>query len=110
MIFRLRTGVSVDQAILALDSESGNIHAYTAATSYDPDMVVRSNEARDVYVKWSIEAEGRLIGTFGRDEVLAIFSNARHRDISLMPPGAQLLRTVNAEVGSRYVGKLCLRP
>lgn len=98
MNVRLRTGATVDQAILALDSESGNIHAYTAATSYDTDMVVRSNEARDVYVKWSIEAEGRLIGTFGRDEVMAIFSNPRHRDISLMPAGAQLLRSVYAEV------------
>jgi rRNA-processing protein FCF1 len=64
-------------------------------------MVIRSNEARDVYVKWSIEAEGRLIGTLGRDEVLSIFSNPRHRDISMMPAGAQLLRSVYAEVSSK---------
>lgn len=101
MSVRLRTGATVDQAILALDSESGNIHAYTAATSYDTDMVIRSNEARDVYVNWSIEAEGRLIGTLGRDEVLSIFSNPRHRDISMMPAGAQLLRSVYAEVSSK---------
>jgi len=101
MSVRLRTGVTVDQAILALDPEAGNIHAYTAATSYDTDMVIRSNEARDVYVKWSMEAEGRLTGTLGRDEVLSIFSNPRHRDISMMPAGAQLLRSVFAEVTSK---------
>ncbi len=101
MSVQLRTGATVDQAILALDSESGNIHAYTAATSYDTDVVVRSNEARNVYIKWSIEAEGRLTGTLGRDEVMTIFSNPRHRDISLMPAGAQLLRSVNAEVESK---------
>jgi hypothetical protein len=99
MSVRLRTGVSVDSAIMALDFEAGNIYVYTASTSYDTDVTVRSNDARDKYVKWSIEAEGRLLGSLHRDEVLSIFSNPRHRDISLMPVGAQLLRSVSAEVG-----------
>jgi rRNA-processing protein FCF1 len=94
--------VTVDQAILGLDQEAANIHAYTASTSYDTDITVRSNDARDLYVKWSIEAEGRLIGSLHRDEVLSIFSNARHRDISLMPAGEQLHRSVYAEVGSKW--------
>jgi rRNA-processing protein FCF1 len=98
---RLRTGVTVDQAILALDSEAANIHAYTASTSYDTDITVRSNVARDLYVRWSIEAESRLLGSFHRDEVISIFSNPRHRDISLMPAGEQLNRSVYAEVESK---------
>jgi rRNA-processing protein FCF1 len=101
MSVRLRPGVTVDHAILGLDSEAANVYAYTAATSYDTDIVVRSNDARDLYVRWSIEAEARLIGSLDRDEVFSIFSNPRHRDISLMPAGAQLNRSVYAEVGSK---------
>lgn len=93
--------MAVDQAIIGLDSEAANIHAYTASASYDTDITVRSNDARNLYVRWSIEAEGRLLGTLQRDEVLSIFSNPRHRDISLMPAGEQLQRSVYAEVGSK---------
>jgi len=101
MSVRLRTGATVDQAITALDSEAANIHAYAASTSYDTDMSIRSNDARELYVKWSIEAEGRLLGYLQRDEVVSVFSNPRHRDISLMPAGGQLLRSVYAEVGTK---------
>lgn len=101
MSVRLRSGVTVDHAVTALDYESGNIYVFTASTSYDTDVTVRSNDARDKYVKWSIEAEGRLNGSLHRDELLSIFSNPRHRDISLMPAGEQLLRSVSAEVASK---------
>jgi len=101
MSVRLRTGATVDQAITGLDAEAANIHVHTASTSYDTDITTRSNDARDLYVRWSIEPEGRLLGSLHRDEVLSVFSNPRHRDISVMPPGGQLLRSVYAEVGSK---------
>ena len=98
MSVRLQAAATVDQAISALENEAANIHAYTAATSFDTEVTRRSNQARDLYVKWSIEAEGRLLSVLHRDEVLSLFSNPRHRDISLMPAGEQLSRSVHAEV------------
>jgi rRNA-processing protein FCF1 len=98
---KLRSGATVEQAITGLDQEAANIDANTASTSYNADIIFQSNEARNLYVKWSIEAEGRLIGSLHRDEVLSIFSNSRHRDISLMPPGLQLHRSIFAEVSSK---------
>ena len=101
MSIRLRTGATVDQAISGLDFEAANIHAYATPTSYDTDLAIRSNNARGRYVQWRIEAEGRLLGSLHRDEVLSVFSNPRHRDISQMPAGGHLLRSVYAEVESR---------
>ena len=101
MNVRLQTIATIDQAIAALDNEAANIHAHTAATGFDTDVSVRANQARDLYIKWSIEAEGRLQSVLHRDEVLSIFSNPRHRDISLMPAGEQLFRSVYAEVGAK---------
>jgi len=93
--------MTVDHAVTALDYESGNIYVFTASTSYDTDVTVRSNDARDKYVKWSIEVEDRLNGSLHRDELLSVVSSPQYRDISLMPGGEQLLRPVSAEVASK---------
>ena len=66
--------MTVDHAVTALDYESGNIYVFTASTSYDTDVTVRSNDARDKYVKWSIEVqrvkgETRSIGEVAGDFV-----------------------------------------
>jgi rRNA-processing protein FCF1 len=98
---RLQAVATVDQAISALDNEAANIHAHTAATSFAADPPNRSIEARNLYAKWSIAAEGRLLSVLHRDEVLSLFSNPRHRDISVMPAGEHLLRSVSAEVESK---------
>jgi hypothetical protein len=81
MSVRLQAAAAVDQAIAALENEAANIHAYTAPTSYNADLPNRSIQARDLYAKWSIAAEGRLLSVLHRDEVLSFFSNPRHRDI-----------------------------
>jgi len=84
-----------------LDNESANIYAQTTPTSYASDPPNRSIEARNLYAKWSIAAEGRLLSVLHREEVLSLFSNPRHRDISVMPAGEHLLRSVSAEVESK---------
>jgi PIN domain len=55
-------------------------------------------DVRDDYVRWSTSTEARLQSILRRDDVEAIFDNARHLAILSMPPGNQLIPLVYADL------------
>jgi rRNA-processing protein FCF1 len=85
-----------------LEEEAVNINAAVTTPAFlggDPSN--QSIAARNAYIKWSIDVEYRLLQAIDRVQIIEMFSNPRHRDISLMPPGEHLVRQVNAEIDSK---------
>lgn len=99
---QLRPGVTVVHAIQVLEGEAVNIYAAVSTPAILGLVPVdQSIGVRNAYVKWSVDVELRLLQILDRRQISEIFSNPRHRDISLMPPGEHLLRQVNAEVDAK---------
>jgi rRNA-processing protein FCF1 len=98
----LRPGVTVAHAIQVLEGEAVNINAAVSTPAIlGLGPVDQSTGVRNAYVKWSVDVELRLLQILDRRQISEIFSNPRHRDISLMPSGEHLLRQVNAEVDAK---------
>jgi rRNA-processing protein FCF1 len=96
MRVRLRPGVAVDDALVALETLSAN--AWATAS---PVGSTHPQDRRNAYIQWTVRTEQELSRFLPHGEVNTLFENPRHRDISLVDAGEHLNQLINAEIAAK---------
>ena len=94
----LRPGADLQAAVSLLQGLATN-----CVSAAQPVGVTSPTAKQIAYVQWASETEGRLRTILSTRDAAAFFEGPRHRDISSMTPGTQLLPMISMEVDAHAV-------